>query len=60
MIDIRFKFRLIIDETYSWGVLGATGKGLTEHFNLPVGTIDVLIGAMDTTMASIGGFCVGK
>lgn len=28
----RYKFRLLVDETLSFGVLGETGKGLTEHF----------------------------
>lgn len=28
--------RIIIDESASFGVLGQTGRGLTEHFDIPV------------------------
>ena len=28
--------RVIIDESASFGVLGQTGRGLTEHFDIPV------------------------
>jgi len=48
------------DESLSWGVLGAAGRGVTEHFNLPVSTIHVIIASLAATLGSIGGFCVGK
>ena len=32
----KYKFRILVDESNSIGVLGATGRGLTEHFNIPV------------------------
>ncbi|KAK5003871.1 serine palmitoyltransferase component, partial [Cryomyces antarcticus] len=33
-LKYRYKFRLILDETWSYGVLGRTGRGLTEHQNV--------------------------
>lgn len=38
LIDIRIKhkIRVFIDETISFGVLGKNGRGVTEHFNIPV------------------------
>ena len=30
------KLRLFVDESLSFGVLGATGRGLTEHFGVTV------------------------
>lgn len=32
----KYKVRLFIDESCSFGVLGENGKGVTEHFNIPV------------------------
>ncbi|RHZ26978.1 hypothetical protein DYB37_003622 [Aphanomyces astaci] len=53
-------FRLFLDETYSFGVLGATGKGLTEHFNMSVDDVDILCGALSTTLAGVGGVSTGS
>jgi hypothetical protein len=55
----RFKFRLILDETMSFGVLGATGRGLTEYYNVPPAEAELLLGSHETSLASVGGFCVG-
>jgi serine palmitoyltransferase len=32
----EFKYRLIVDEHLSFGVLGKRGAGISDHFNLPV------------------------
>jgi serine palmitoyltransferase len=32
----KYKFRLILDESYSFGMLGKHGRGLTEVCNVPV------------------------
>lgn len=32
----RFKCRIILDENVSFGTLGETGRGVTEHFNVNV------------------------
>ncbi len=32
----KYKIPLILDESVSFGVLGATGRGATEHFGLDV------------------------
>lgn len=55
-----YKFRLMADESLSWGVLGDNGRGVTEHYNLPVSAIDVIIASLSGSLGSIGGFCVGK
>lgn len=38
LIDIRIKYkiRIFIDETISFGILGKKGRGVTEHYNIPV------------------------
>lgn len=32
----KYKLRIFIDETLSFGVLGKHGRGITEHFNIDV------------------------
>ena len=32
----KYKFRLILDESFSFGAVGRTGRGLTELYNVPV------------------------
>ncbi|OQR83788.1 serine palmitoyltransferase [Achlya hypogyna] len=56
----KYFFRLFVDESFSFGVLGATGKGVTEHFNLPIESIDILCGSLCTSLAGVGGFSTGS
>lgn len=32
----EFKYRVVVEESLSIGVLGATGRGISEHFGIPV------------------------
>lgn len=50
----------MLDETWSFGVLGATGRGLTEHQNVDATQIDMLVGSMAGPLCAGGGFCVGS
>ena len=51
---------LIVDETLSFGALGKTGRGISEHFGLAPSCIDVLVGSLEHSLASVGGFCAGN
>ncbi|EPS42254.1 hypothetical protein H072_3791 [Dactylellina haptotyla CBS 200.50] len=53
----RYKYRLILDETNSFGVVGATGRGLTEYYGLPATDVDMICGTLSTTFVGGGGFC---
>lgn len=55
----KFKYRLFVDETLSIGVLGKTGKGLSQHYGIPRSEIAITIGSLALSFASSGGFCVG-
>lgn len=55
----KFKYRVFLDETNSIGVIGKTGKGICEHFNIPRSEISITIGSLANSLASSGGFCVG-
>lgn len=55
----EYKYRLFVDESFSIGTLGKTGKGVCEHFDIPRSEIGITIGSMSHSFASSGGFCVG-
>ena len=59
-LKLRYKFRLILDETWSYGVLGRTGRGLTEQQNVDPADIDMLIGSLAGPLCAAGGFCAGS
>ncbi|KAM9972225.1 hypothetical protein ACTFIW_003584 [Dictyostelium discoideum] len=56
----QYKFRLIMDESHSVGVLGSTGRGLTEHYNIDTNLVDILTGSYGNSFSSGGGFCCGS
>jgi serine palmitoyltransferase len=51
--------RLILDESCSFGAMGASGRGLTEHFGVDTGKVDVIVASLEGAGASVGGFCAG-
>ncbi|GIX75507.1 serine palmitoyltransferase 1 [Caerostris extrusa] len=61
MIELknRYKVRLFIDEACSFGVMGETGRGITEHFNIPMEEVDLITATLEAAIPGYGGFCVG-
>lgn len=59
-LKLKYKYRLILDETHSFGVLGRTGRGLTEHQNVDPSNVEMLVGSMAHTLCAGGGFCAGS
>jgi serine palmitoyltransferase len=55
----KYKFRLILDETWSFGVLGRTGRGLTEAQNVDSSQVDMIVGSLAGPLCAGGGFCAG-
>ncbi|GAB5586791.1 serine palmitoyltransferase component [Umbelopsis nana] len=56
----KYKYRLILDESQSIGVLGKRGAGLTDLFEINPGEVDMIVGSMSTTLCASGGFCAGS
>mmetsp|Transcript_10670 Transcript_10670/g.30598 ORF Transcript_10670/g.30598 Transcript_10670/m.30598 type:complete len:536 (-) Transcript_10670:10-1617(-) len=56
----KYGFRLILDESLSFGVMGSTGRGATEELGVPVQDVDILMVSMAYALASVGGVCVGN
>lgn len=50
----------MLDETWSFGVLGRTGRGLTEAQNVDASQVDMLIGSLAGPLCAGGGFCAGS
>jgi len=59
-LKLKYKFRLILDETWSFGVLGRTGRGATEHQHVDAAEVDMIIGSMAGPLSAAGGFCAGS
>ncbi|MEZ4358937.1 MAG: aminotransferase class I/II-fold pyridoxal phosphate-dependent enzyme [Kofleriaceae bacterium] len=50
---------LMVDEALSLGTLGATGRGITEHWGVDPAEIDILMGVLSKSLASCGGYLAG-
>jgi 8-amino-7-oxononanoate synthase len=47
---------LLVDDAHAIGVIGSTGRGTFEHFNMDPDTIDIRIGTLSKAIPSVGGF----
>ncbi len=54
----KYNARLMVDEAHSLGVLGATGRGIEEYFDMP-GAVDIKMGTLSKTIPGIGGYIAG-
>ena len=44
----KYKYRLIVDESLSLGVLGKNGRGATEHFGIGPGEAEIIGASLGT------------
>lgn len=56
----KYFFRLFLDESFSFGVLGKSGRGLTEHFGLKVSDVAIICSSLAGSAAGVGGFSTGS
>ncbi|KAL4617654.1 serine palmitoyltransferase 1 [Arapaima gigas] len=59
-LKYKYKVRIFLEESMSFGVLGDHGRGVTEHFGVNIDDIDLISANMENALASIGGFCCGR
>ncbi|GAV77102.1 Aminotran_1_2 domain-containing protein [Cephalotus follicularis] len=56
----KYRFRVLLDESNSVGVLGRSGTGLTEHYGVSVEKVDIITAATGHALGTEGGFCTGS
>ncbi len=56
----RHKALLYVDEAHSVGVLGATGRGICEHYGVDPNEGDIWMGTISKALGSGGGFVAGR
>ncbi|GIV44330.1 MAG: hypothetical protein KatS3mg035_1453 [Bacteroidia bacterium] len=56
----KYNFRLMIDDAHGFGIMGKTGAGTHEHYNV-VNEVDIYFATFAKSMAMIGSFvCADK
>jgi 8-amino-7-oxononanoate synthase len=62
LIDIKRRYGcfLMVDEAHSLGVIGATGKGIREHYGVAGKAVDIWMGTLSKTLAGCGGYIAGE
>ncbi|SJN56356.1 8-amino-7-oxononanoate synthase [Vibrio ruber DSM 16370] len=51
----RYGAKVLVDDAHSTGVLGKTGSGTSEHFNMK-GQVDLELGTMSKSLSGLGGY----
>lgn len=61
-VELKRKYGalLMVDEAHSFGIIGATGKGASEHFDLAPDDVDIWMGTLSKSLASCGGWIAGS
>jgi glycine C-acetyltransferase len=56
----KYDAMVMVDECHSAGVVGKTGRGVSEHFNI-IGKIDIITGTLGKAFGgAVGGFTTGR
>lgn len=58
-IKQKYKIRLFLEESNTFGLLGSKGKGLTEYLNVDINDLDMIMVSLEHAMCGYGGFCAG-
>lgn len=59
-IKRRHKALLMVDEAHSIGTLGASGRGIGEHYGLTGNAVDIWMGTLSKSFAGCGGYVAGS
>lgn len=55
----KYGARVMVDDAHGIGVLGKTGRGTSEYFDIE-NNVDLIMGTYSKSLASIGGFIAGS
>lgn len=56
----QHKAYLMIDEAHSIGTMGATGRGMSEHWDVDPSRVDLWMGTISKGLGSCGGYIAAK
>lgn len=56
----KHKALMLVDEAHSLGTMGATGRGIGEHWAVARGDVDLWMGTLSKSLASCGGYIAGS
>ena len=59
-IKRRHKCFLMVDEAHALGVLGSTGRGISEYFGTDPRDVDIWMGTLSKTLSGCGGYIAGE
>ncbi len=61
-LELRKKHKtlLLVDEAHSLGTMGATGRGIGEHWGVVRSDVDLWMGTLSKSLASCGGYIAGS
>ncbi|MHA2252693.1 MAG: aminotransferase class I/II-fold pyridoxal phosphate-dependent enzyme [Candidatus Kariarchaeaceae archaeon] len=62
IIELAKEFNVLtmVDEAHAIGVIGKTGRGIDEYYDLEPGSIDFWMGTFSKAIPSIGGYLAAK
>lgn len=62
LIQLKRKYdcMLLVDEAHSLGVLGKTGRGIREYYNIDPHDVDMWMSTLSKAMCGCGGFIAGN
>ena len=56
----RWGCLIMVDEAHSFGTIGKTGRGIGEYFGVDTSQVDIFMGTLSKSLASMGGWIAGS
>jgi 8-amino-7-oxononanoate synthase len=62
LLELKHEYgcMLMVDEAHSMGVIGKTGRGVREYFNIKSEDVDIWMGTLSKSFCGCGGYIAGS